>query len=88
MAILICNEFLHRLDEQHSPLRTSAIFSRAEKPSEDIARRLFLMNMKGLMMISPFALPRGCFLYDKYSSSHIFFIFFAKNKEYKEERQN
>jgi hypothetical protein len=28
-------------------------FSRAEKPSEDIISRLFLMNMKGLSKIGP-----------------------------------
>ncbi len=39
-----------RLDMQHSPLKTyHRTFSRAEKPSEDITRHLFLMNMKGLI---------------------------------------
>jgi hypothetical protein len=33
--------FCTRLDGQHNPLR-------AEKPSEDLTRCLFLMNMKGL----------------------------------------
>ncbi len=34
---------------QHSPLRTyHGVFSRTDKPSEDITRRLFLMNMKKL----------------------------------------
>ncbi len=40
-----------RLDGQHCSLRTyhGGFFSRAEKPSEDITQRLFLMNMKGLI---------------------------------------
>ncbi len=40
MAILICSELCPH---------TTAFFSRAEKPFEDITRRLFLMNMKGFM---------------------------------------
>jgi hypothetical protein len=43
-----------RLDGQHSPLRTyKGAFSRAEKPSEDIKWRLFLMNIKGLTFTKP-----------------------------------
>ncbi len=39
----------NRLDEQDNHLRTChGIFSRAERPSEEITRHLILMNMKGL----------------------------------------
>ncbi len=41
--------FYTRLDGQHSPLKTyHSVFSRAEKPSEDIRQGLFQMNTKGL----------------------------------------
>jgi hypothetical protein len=41
-----------QLDGQHCRLRTyPGIFSRVEKPSEDINNRLFLMNKKGLRIL-------------------------------------
>jgi hypothetical protein len=47
-AITICTGLVNP-DGQYIPLWIyHGFFSRAEKPSEDITRRLFLMNMKGL----------------------------------------
>jgi hypothetical protein len=40
-----------QLDGQHCPLITyQVVFSRGEKPSDDINRGLFLMNKKGLIV--------------------------------------
>ena len=55
-AITICRGLsCHtRLDGQHCPLIIyQGVFSRVEKPSDDINSRLFLMNKKGLKHLSP-----------------------------------
>jgi hypothetical protein len=48
-----------QLDGQHCPLRTfhGLFFSRAEKHSEDITGCLFLMNMKGLIIVPLYLEP-------------------------------
>ncbi len=53
MAILICSGLLFPIGWQHCPLRTyHGVFTRAEKPSENISQRLCLMDMKGLNLWS------------------------------------
>jgi hypothetical protein len=45
---------MDQMDGQHCPLiKYQAFFSRAEKPSDDINSRLFLMKKKGLKHLSP-----------------------------------
>jgi hypothetical protein len=50
MAILFCSGRLNSTGwaTQSSEEKITVFFSRAEKPSEDITRCLFLMDMKGL----------------------------------------
>ncbi len=50
-AITICSGLSHPTGWTESPSEnTSQRFSRAKKPSEDTTLRLFLMNMKGLIL--------------------------------------
>ncbi len=53
-AITICSGLSHPTGQTASPSEnTSQRFSRAKKPSEDTTLRLFLMNMKGLILQCP-----------------------------------
>jgi hypothetical protein len=59
------------LDRQHCPLRTNhGVFSRAEKPSEYINSRLFLMFEKGFMYFSVSFMQNHQLLFAKLIESH------------------